>query len=221
MAIRSGTFIRRDFYHRDIPGGGLRITGALVPVQTALANIRTFGPQAQIAQDFLTKARAQQGQKQDSKPVGQGGTKTSQVGPSSGFTVAIRDVTFTHRNGSTAAIRRVSLDIPWGAFVALVGPSGAGKTTLADIILGIRSPDSGHVAIEGFSPADIRIMSPGQIACVPQTPGMVAGSIAENVALGTPKKEIDEKQVWEALKLAEPDRVVSSLPDGIQSSFGK
>ena len=201
--------------------GGLRITGALVPIQTALASIRTYGPQAKLAQDILGEL-----QQRPLKPVEKTETETTRivgddVPAKSGLPVSVSHVTFTHHDGTEPAVVDVSLDIPAGGYVAFVGPSGAGKTTLADIILGIHSPTGGEVLVDGIDPATLRQRHPGAISYVPQTPGLVSGTLAQNIALGVEPDDIDEERVWRSLEMAELDTVVKSFPEGIHSSLGK
>jgi ABC-type multidrug transport system fused ATPase/permease subunit len=86
-----------------------------------------------------------------------------------------------------------------GSSLALVGPTGAGKSTLADVILGVLKPDAGRVTIGGLTPIEAVTHWPGAIAYVPQEVAMVNGSIRENVALGLPVEIIDDSRVWEAL----------------------
>ncbi len=199
--------------------GGLRMMAALLPIQAAVANIKTFGPQAALAQSLLVEAREEKAR------TAKDGVELAPVdvtpAGTTGFPVSVSDVVFTHADDTEPVIKNVSLDISPGAFVAFVGPSGAGKTTLADLILGVNSPDSGSISVAGQSPTRLRESNPGVISYVPQNPGMVSGSIANNVALGELGENIDEKRVWEALEKAELAEYVKGLPDGIYSDLGK
>lgn len=199
--------------------GGLRMMAALLPIQSAVANIKTFGPQAALAQTLLVEARDWQQKEEEaamSRPP-----MTEALDTGLGFPVTVSDVTFTYAGSQEPVIRSISLDIPSGSFVAFVGPSGAGKTTLADLILGINSPDSGQILASGRNPTELREVEPGAISYVPQNPGMVSGSIANNVALGESVDTLDEEKVWDALEKAELGEFVRELPDGIHSDLGK
>jgi len=101
-----------------------------------------------------------------------------------------------------------------------VGPSGAGKTTLVDLLLGLHNPDTGSVAIDGIDPRVLREESPGLLSYVPQRPGLVSGSIAQNVALGVPSPEIDEVAVLQALEKAQLGELITTIPGGIHASLG-
>lgn len=198
--------------------GSFRLMTALLPIQSAVANIKTFGPQAELAQTLLVEARLWRVAKE--QEAASSVRNCTELG-SEGFPISVSDATFTHVDSSNPAVRSVSIDIPPGAFVAFVGPSGAGKTTLADLILGVHTPDSGHIKVAGLDPTVLRELKPGAISYVPQTPGLVSGSIAHNVALGEATDSIDEKRVWEALEKAQLASFVKKLPDGIHSDLGK
>ena len=137
-----------------------------------------------------------------------------------GLPIEVTDLVFTHAGNSTPTIDQVSIKVPAGGYVAIVGPSGAGKTTLVDILLGLHDPDSGSVKVAGTDPRQLRTDSPGLISYVPQKPGLVSGTIAQNVALGVPYEDINEQQVREALRKAQLLAFVESLPEGIHASLG-
>jgi ATP-binding cassette subfamily C protein len=198
--------------------GGLRMMAALLPVQAAVANIKAFGPQAALAQELLVQARkwgTSQADSYEGKPV-----SASMGQDDHGFPVVLSNVTFTHYDSSIPSVSNVSLEIPPGSFVALVGPSGAGKSTLADLILGINEPSSGEILVSGMSPRELRKLNPGTVSYVPQQPGIVSGSVAENVALGELKNEIDESLVWDALEKAQLAEFVRNIPNGLNTEIG-
>lgn len=202
--------------------GGVRMMAALLPLQNAVANIKTMGPQAEMAQGLIESARRRndsltnaEAERFSSVPL------DDETDDALGYSVEVRNVTFTHVGSVEPAVRGVSLSVAAGGYVAFVGPSGAGKTTLADLILGINTPESGQILVGGLEPAELRKTRPGAISYVPQNPGMVSGTIAENVALGEPAENIDGDRVWAALEKAELADFVRSLPNGIDSDLGK
>ena len=119
------------------------------------------------------------------------------------------------------AISGVTLDIPPGTSVAFVGPSGAGKTTIIDILLGVLNPDEGRVLISGLPPLLAIAKWPGAVSYVPQDVVIAAGTIRENVALGYPAKEATDELVMNALKIADLNTFVESLPLGIETQVGE
>ncbi len=114
----------------------------------------------------------------------------------------------------------VELTVPFRHSVALVGPSGAGKTTLADIILGIYEPTEGNVSVDGMDIHRNIDSWHDLIAYIPQSIYLMDDTIRANVAFGIPKDEIDEKQVWEALKEAQMEEFVRQQPEGLDSRLG-
>jgi len=100
------------------------------------------------------------------------------------------------------ALSNISLSIGVGESVALVGNTGAGKSTLADVILGVLLPSSGEIKISGLQPLEVVGVWPGDMAYVPQDVKVLSGTVRENVALGIPPDEIDDTLVWEALERA-------------------
>jgi ABC-type multidrug transport system fused ATPase/permease subunit len=135
--------------------------------------------------------------------------------------IEVKNVTLTYPGKQTPAVLDVSMTIPAGASIAFVGPSGAGKTTIIDILLGILNPDVGHVRISGLSPLEAIAKWPGAISYVPQDVVISAGTIRENVALGYPIEEATDELVLEALKVAHLDTFVLELPDGIDTQVGE
>ena len=117
-------------------------------------------------------------------------------------------------------LRNVSFKIPKGSFCGIVGPSGAGKTTFVDILLGLLPPKEGAIYVDGN---DIYKNTSGwlnNIAYVPQTIYLIDGSIRENVAFGHTEDDIDDQKVERVLKMAELYDFVQSLPDGSRSRVG-
>ena len=130
------------------------------------------------------------------------------------------DVSFTYPNGKSAAIDKVTISANIGTSIALVGPSGAGKTTLADILLGVLNPNSGSTLISGLPPIEAVSKWPGAIAYVPQDIFISNGTIRENVSLGYPPHEATDDLVLEALQVAQLDSFVASLPLGLDTPVG-
>ena len=140
-----------------------------------------------------------------------------------GFTseIQIENVSLTYPPKQLRAISNISLTIRPGASVAFVGPSGAGKTTLIDVLLGVLNPDEGSVVISGLPPLLAVAKWPGAVSYVPQDVIISAGTIRENVALGYPAKEATDELVMSALKVAHLDQFVSNLPKGLDTEVGE
>lgn len=135
--------------------------------------------------------------------------------------IKVTNVTLTYPNKLNPAISDITLTIPSGASVAFVGPSGAGKTTIIDVLLGVLNPDKGNVLISGLSPLLAVAKWPGAVSYVPQDVVIAAGTIRENVALGYPAEEATDELVMSALKVAHLDEFVSNLPEGLDTQVGE
>jgi ABC-type multidrug transport system fused ATPase/permease subunit len=102
-----------------------------------------------------------------------------------------------------------------------VGSTGAGKSTLADVILGVISPQAGSVDISGVPPRVAIERWPGAISYVPQAVALVAGTVRENVALGMPDDAISDDLVWEALRRAHLADFLSESREGLDTTIGE
>ena len=135
--------------------------------------------------------------------------------------VSLDHVDYQYDSAHTLALNNISLRIPVGASVGLVGPSGGGKSTLVDIILGLLPPTQGHVKVDGF---DIQTNLRGwqdQIGYVPQSIYLTDDTLRRNVAFGLSDDMIDEVAVTKAIRLAQLDDFVKSLPDGVNTVVGE
>ena len=135
--------------------------------------------------------------------------------------VQIVNATLTYPNKPTPAICNINLTIPAGVSVAFVGPSGAGKTTLIDVLLGVLNPDGGSILISGLPPLIAVAKWPGAVSYVPQDVVIAAGTIRENVGLGYPPEAATNEMVMDALKIANLDRFVANLPQGVDTPVGE
>jgi len=202
----------------------LRMMSALLPLQRAFQFLRFEAPVAEAAQDFLWELNKSRDDKVteavDPAPLRNPATTEDLR---QGIDVEIDSVSFDYADTEepTVVLRNISLSVEAGSTVALIGPSGAGKSTLVDLVLGLNEPTTGKIRCSGMSPVALRILSPGSISYVPQKPGLVSGTIEQNIALGVPIDEIDEVALWDAITAAKLTELVASLPDGVKSSLGK
>lgn len=204
--------------------GSLRMMSALLPLQRAVQAMRYFKSQAASAQEFLAKLTEIQPRTLESAAAAN--PLTSRPRPAAphtgGLDIRAEGVSFSYATpGDTQQVlENISLNVVGGSSVAIIGPSGSGKSTLLKLILGLLSPTSGQIECDGYSPEDFRLRYPGKISYVPQKPGLVSGTIEENVALGISPEEIDRDRLWQALRLASLSDLVESLPDGPRTSVG-
>jgi ABC-type multidrug transport system fused ATPase/permease subunit len=130
-------------------------------------------------------------------------------------------VGFSFHNNRDFELSNIDLKIPSGSLVAIVGPSGAGKTTLVDLILGILTPGSGKITISSLTPDEAIVKWPGAISYVPQDVLITSGTIRENVSLGYPIEFVSDDLVKSAIRLANLQEFVDSLPEGIETEVGE
>ena len=133
--------------------------------------------------------------------------------------VAATNIYFSYQP-STEVLRNVNFRVSEGEFVAIVGGSGAGKTTLVDVILGALEAQSGQVEISGLAPNLTFSKWPGAVSYVPQESPVINGTIRENLGLGYPLHEIEDQFCWESLRVANLDEFVRSLPDRLDTFVG-
>jgi ABC-type bacteriocin/lantibiotic exporter with double-glycine peptidase domain len=135
--------------------------------------------------------------------------------------VDITDLNFRFENNENFAIEDLNLRIAPGSQVAITGSSGAGKTTLVDLILGVFTNDSDSVKISGLTPLSAFSRWPGAVAYVPQNINIMNTTIRENISQGYEFDSLDEERVWNSLEVAHLDAFVKSLPLGIDTHVGE
>ena len=131
--------------------------------------------------------------------------------------VELQNLTFTYPGKISPAVSNFTLSIEPGLAVAIVGASGSGKTSVVDLMLGVLNPDFGEIKISGESPLVAVAKWPGSVAYVPQDIVITNGSIKENIGIGYPLDQIPDVAFWDALKIANLDKFVQSLPEGINT----
>lgn len=135
--------------------------------------------------------------------------------------ITLEDISFTYPDGEQPVLEHVHLTVAHGSSVGICGVTGAGKTTLVDIILGLLEPQTGRVCYDGV---DIRKDYPAwqsRIGYVPQNIYLVDESIRANVALGVYEGEVDDARVWRALELAQLADFVRGLKNGLDTVIGE
>jgi ABC-type multidrug transport system fused ATPase/permease subunit len=125
--------------------------------------------------------------------------------------VNLSNLKFTYSDATDNTIQDISLNISEGKFIAFVGPSGGGKSTLIDLILGLLAPSSGSITISGVTPVDAIKKWPGSIGYVPQDVFIENSTVKENICLGFNPDLVSDDLVWQALQLADLSDFVKGL----------
>ncbi len=137
------------------------------------------------------------------------------------FTIVVQDLSLKYPDNEESAIEGISFQFDSGTTLAIIGASGAGKTTLADCLLGLLVPTTGKIEIDKTPPEIYRTIKSGAIAYVSQDISLIDGSIRENVAFAISESEIDEVKIFEALEKARIDDFVRNLPQGLETVVGE
>lgn len=131
----------------------------------------------------------------------------------------ISHVSFQYPKTKNNVLEDVNLSIKKGESVAFIGPSGAGKTTISDIILGLLKPTSGKVTMDGTDIESLGTEWNHIVGYVPQNPYIMDDTIRHNIAFG--ENDIDEYMIWQSLKIAQLDSFVKELPNGLNTKVGE
>ena len=137
--------------------------------------------------------------------------------------ISLSNITYKYPNTEKLIFDHADLTIPIGSSIGIVGASGAGKSTIVDVLLGLLKMQEGTITADG-----VDVMKPENyrkwlknVGYIPQSIFMLDDTIRKNVAFGIPEEEIDEKRLWEVLKEAQLDEFVKSLPDGENTGIGE
>ena len=188
-------------------GAAFRLLPSASRIMGAIQNLRYSGSVV----DFLCKEILilEQQHKENRKPLSFQGS------------IALEGICYQYPSASVASLTDITLTIPHGACIGLIGGSGAGKSTLVDIVLGLLTPTSGQVKVDGF---DIQTSLRGwqdQIGYVPQSIFLTDDTLRRNIAFGVPDNQIDDVAVQRAIHMAQLEEFVSGLPEGMQTVVGE
>lgn len=183
--------------------GGLRLVASMLPLQAAWNQMLNGATVGQAAFEILIR---QDMSSNSEKVIG-----SEITGP---IELRFEDVHFSYDN-SVAVVSGISFTAEPGKKTALVGPSGAGKTTIFDLALGFREAGSGRVLLNGKKPVELIGQNPGIVALVPQRPHLITGTLAENVSL-LPTKDTELTWAAECLRAAGLGHFVNSDNSGLE-----
>jgi ABC-type multidrug transport system fused ATPase/permease subunit len=219
LAICAAQFIMQDASHAIATlavflAAGTRIAPAVLRVQQGALTIKSS---LGVASPTLTLIS----ELEDTKPLD---VVSDQVIFNHGefkADVILDGLFLTYPSKQEPALRNVSLQIKEGSSIALVGPSGAGKTSIVDVLLGILKPDQGQVKISGLPPLEAIAKWPGAIGYVPQDVVIANGTIRENVSLGYPHSQTATVLIEDALEIAHLTGLIATYPEGIETKVGE
>jgi len=194
---------------------GTRIAPSLLSLQGSLAAMRQAGGESLGVYEIWNQELV------DSSDLSE--MKESQHDPAiwrEAPSISVQNLTFKYPNSNSPTLKNVSFEINGGAHVAITGPSGSGKSTFADVLLGLLDVD-GSITIGGMKPTEIIEQIPGYLGYVPQETVLIEGTVAENVAFGIERHDIDDAKVESCIRTVGLWGFISQLPRVLDASVGE
>lgn len=191
---------------------GLRLIPALTGIQASMISATASVPWVKDVVNDLHGAEA-------NATDALGGVDAT-VLPAAPRALELRDIEFRYPAGSDSVLHRLDLEIPLGSSLGIVGPSGSGKSTLIDLLLGLRLPTDGVIAIDGTPLPEVIHAWRSRIGYVPQRVTLFDGTIGQNVAL-TWDEDYDREKVLQVLEKAQLSSLVAAREHGIDERIGE
>jgi ABC-type multidrug transport system fused ATPase/permease subunit len=190
-------------------GGAFRLMPAINRITFAFQSLRMGRPIVGVLQEDILRASSSVPNIENGKPV-----RFDHV-------IRFEDVTYSYPNTERTVIDGVSFEIKKGSEVGIIGTTGAGKSTIVDILLGLLKPTRGKVTVDGVDiSTNIRSWQ-DLVGYVPQTIFLIDSSIRSNIAFGIDEQNIDDEKVVRALELAQLKEFVDELPAGMNELVGE
>ena len=199
-----------------------RIMPALLRLQGATLEYKVSTGTAQLSVDLINDLRSSEA----SDPVQLSMLERMFEESSRGYPgfsahIHVSRLTLVYPGAQAPALNDVSISVCPGSAFALAGSTGAGKSTLADVILGVLAPDDGDVRIGGLTPDQSVLRWPGAMAYIPQDVAIVNGTVRDNVAMGLPGHLVSDERVWEALERSRLADFLSEHREGLDTVVGE
>ena len=199
-----------------IAAGAFRILPALGVITSGINTITMSN--SQLNASYETIQQVKQLEEQEYRQA-EGKNKYSDV--QFHRSVELQQVSFKYPGIETNVIENVNLTIKKGESIAFIGSSGAGKTTIADIILALLKPTKGKILMDGIDVEDLGSQWNHIIGYVPQATYIIDGTIRSNIAFGENKEHIDDNKIWQALEISQLNDFVKNLPKGLDTMVGE
>lgn len=135
--------------------------------------------------------------------------------------IEVEDISFRYENSDKDVLNHVSITIPKNKSVAFIGPSGAGKTTMADIILGLLQPNEGRVCVDGIDIKSNYEAWLDKVSYIPQSIYLCDDTVKHNIAFGISDSEVDEDRLNRVIEEAQLQELIDNQPDGVNAYIGE
>jgi ATP-binding cassette subfamily C protein len=197
---------------------GSRILPSILRIQGSLGSLQNSMGSAEYTFNLMKDLKVQ-----DSSEVEFSSSSNLEPVSTEKFTgkITMKSVSFTYPQNRIPSLKNINLDIPAGSWLAIVGSTGAGKSTLTDMILGLIQAEHGEVKIGGIHPKEMIKLWPGKIAYVPQDVSLFNASLRENVAIKRDAAEVEDFKVWDVLEKSQLADYVRSNPEGLNAQIGE
>lgn len=196
--------------------GAFRILPALGTISSGVNSITSLTPQLQSAYSTLQGVKLL-----ETKMIQKRENEEKYRETEFRKILRVQNICFGYPDAEESVLKNVSLDIEKGQSIAFIGPSGAGKTTLADIILGLLKPNSGKIFMDDINIEELGGKWNEIIGYVPQSLYIIDDTIRKNIAFGEKNEDIDDDKIWQALEIAQLDDFVKKLPNGLNTYVGE
>jgi ATP-binding cassette, subfamily B, bacterial PglK len=193
-----------------------RFAPALLRVQQSAVQIRSSVGSAQITWTLISELENLKGKKENVTAEKNSLQYSEQI-PA----ISLRQVSYRYPGSSGKALSEIDLQIEENSFVAIVGRSGAGKSSLVEILLGLIRPETGEIELFGKPPQEFISRRIGSVAYVPQVSKITKGSIRENILMGVSSTDVPDEKVKQVLRNVGLEELVTDSEQGIETLVGE
>jgi ABC-type multidrug transport system fused ATPase/permease subunit len=191
--------------------GLFRIVSSMLPLQSGLTSLQRYAQEAMFTHRMNARLQI----------TDQSAPYIESVALETAPTITLERLSFRYPTSKRDIIHDLSLQIASGDYVAIIGKSGLGKSTLVDLILGLRSPSSGSVSIGNQNPRAFHLTRAGICGFVPQQVALFEGTLLENITLEADDSKVNFENLAQVLKMTHLESLVDELSAGIYSEIGK
>ncbi len=195
----------------------MRLLPSVNRVNTYMANIAYYEPALEYIYDNVNTKELSRQEELDAYRLANPNTRQITLKKD----IMLKDITFAYPNTEKHIFNHAQMAIPVGKSIGVVGASGAGKTTIVDVLLGLLELEGGTIESDGINIFDNYGAWLSHVGYIPQTIYMLDDSIRNNIAFGVKEEDISDERVWEVLEQAQMKQFVEELADGLDSQIGE